>query len=247
MNYSVKNFHHIKSNGKSIWGRLFRPVNFSGKTVVYCHFFAKNSDQFLECLPPFLEEGAQVYLFDFCGGSNDSRSEGGTEEMSVLTELDDLLTVMRDLKKFSETADTVFYGAGMSQGGYVVTLAASRYPGMFKKLFLANPAFVIGDYVRASMGPNGEYTKELWGHRLGDIYTEDAMSVDIYSEMSACQAHVVIMHGSRDRIVPVSYSERAMKVLPDAELVILEGATHMMRDHYAVECAEISAHEMARD
>lgn len=243
----VISLEHKREDGKIIRGWLHVPEEPCGKTVVYCHFFAKNSDQFLDCIPPFHKKGAMVYVFDFCGGCNETRSDGTTEEMSVLTELEDLLTVMKDLQEYELTKDTEFYGAGMSQGGYVTMLAACRYPDMFKKLFLANPAFVIADYCRNALAESGHYMHELWGHKLSDMYSTDVMGIDIYSEMADCKPRVVIMHGSRDRIVPIAYSERAVKVLPDSELVVIEGATHMMRDDYAVTCAKISAHEMMRE
>jgi len=37
----------------------------------------------------------------------------------------------------------------------------------------------------------------------------------------------LIIHGSDDSLVPLSYSERAVKTFPDAKLITLDGAGHV--------------------
>ena len=52
------------------------------------------------------------------------------------------------------------------------------------------------------------------------------MSFDIYDVMKAYPGDVLIIHGTRDNIAPISYSERAVTVFPSAELVRIDGAGH---------------------
>ena len=64
------------------------------------------------------------------------------------------------------------------------------------------------------------------GITLGGIYNRDAMSFDIYDIIRNYPGKVLILHGTADSIAPISYSERAAEVFPDAELVSYKGANH---------------------
>ena len=58
------------------------------------------------------------------------------------------------------------------------------------------------------------------GLTIGRKYNEAAVSFDLYDLIGSYTGPVLILHGDRDPIVPLSYSERAKEVLPDAELKI---------------------------
>ena len=57
---------------------------------------------------------------------------------------------------------------------------------------------------------------------IGRVYGEDAVSFDIYDVMTAYKGDVLILHGDKDMIVPLSYSERAVEVLENAKLIVME-------------------------
>ena len=57
-------------------------------------------------------------------------------------------------------------------------------------------------------------------------YGEDAVSFDIYDVIGNYKGDVLILHGDRDGIVPLRYSERAVDVYENAELVVMEGQNH---------------------
>lgn len=69
-------------------------------------------------------------------------------------------------------------------------------------------------------------TMEIMGVTLGSIYNRDALSVDIYDQMKKYSKKVLIIHGTKDSLVPIVYSERAVETFPDAELVRFDGAEH---------------------
>ena len=50
-----------------------------------------------------------------------------------------------------------------------------------------------------------------------------------------------LFHGTEDPYVPESYSRRAAETLPDAELVIVEGAGHGFRGDDLIRVAEDTA------
>ncbi len=57
-------------------------------------------------------------------------------------------------------------------------------------------------------------------------YNEDAVSFDLYDMIGAYTGPVLILHGDKDAIVPLRYSERAAQIFPNAELVVMPGQGH---------------------
>ncbi|MBQ2583850.1 MAG: alpha/beta hydrolase, partial [Erysipelotrichaceae bacterium] len=55
---------------------------------------------------------------------------------------------------------------------------------------------------------------------------EDLLSTDIYEAMRCCTMDVLLIHGDKDEIAPISYSEKALNYFPKARLVTLKGADH---------------------
>ena len=82
------------------------------------------------------------------------------------------------------------------------------------------------------MWPRGSVpdTSVVMGTGIGRVYNEAAVSFDIYEQMKTCTVDTLILHGDRDRIVPLLYAERAAKVLPSAELVVMRGQDHGFRE-----------------
>jgi len=68
---------------------------------------------------------------------------------------------------------------------------------------------------------------ELLGKTVGRIYNKDVLSFDIYTLMPQYSGKTLIIHGSDDSLVPLSYSERAVKTFPDAKLIKLDGEKHV--------------------
>ena len=90
------------------------------------------------------------------------------------------------------------------------------------------PAYVLQDnaWKQTPDPDNIPDTISLMGITLGGVYNRDAMSFDIYDIIRNYPGKVLIIHGTADMVVPVSYSERASEVFPDAVLIEYEGANH---------------------
>lgn len=82
------------------------------------------------------------------------------------------------------------------------------------ELYQDTPADEIPDVVR------------YIGRDLGRIYFTDAMSLDIFEEIGKYTGDVLILHGDKDTLVDISYSEKAVEVYPSAALSVYEGAAH---------------------
>ena len=60
----------------------------------------------------------------------------------------------------------------------------------------------------------------------GRPYAADVWDYDVYSEIGNYQKPVLLMHGDRDGVVPISYAERAAEVYPDVEYYVISGDGH---------------------
>ena len=60
-----------------------------------------------------------------------------------------------------------------------------------------------------------------YGETIGD-----ATSFDLYDLIPNYTGPVLLLHGDKDPIVPLSYSERAAETFPNAELIVFPGQGH---------------------
>lgn len=68
---------------------------------------------------------------------------------------------------------------------------------------------------------------------VGKTYYERLLDYDFCKVIGKFDKDFLIIHGDRDNIVPLSYSEKAVEVYPSAELVVIIGAGHGFMDVYA--------------
>lgn len=218
----------FEKDGMKIYGHLHLP---EGKgpfpCVIICHGYGaslEDHEYYAECME---KEGIAAYCFDFIGGGPEVKSEGTMREMSVLSETEDLLAVMDAVRELEETDENNLFLMGGSQGGFVITEAAHRRPGQVRGLIPLYPAYVIYDYVKRIV-PDMENIPEtltVLGMETGCRYAKDALSFDIYDHMDY-PGPVMIIHGTADELVPLSYSEKALGIFENASLVRISGAGH---------------------
>ena len=228
---------------KHLYGVLFLPDRpwMGGKTgqekdyrhdsyplVIGCHGFDGSYSHKLDYARYLAERGIAFYTFDFYGGSRTTMSGGTMEEMSVLTEADDLEAVLRFFRADSRFDPDRILLWGHSQGGYVASYLAGTRPDWVRVLILLYPAYVIQDDAEDYLKAHGSFPDHYyqWDCTLGKIYGEDALSQDIYQVISRFPGKVLIVHGDQDQIVPISYSRKALKYFPKARLHVMEGAGH---------------------
>ena len=227
----------LKVGGDDIYGVMCLP-NVEKETypaVILSHGFGSNAESCKPYAKIFAANGYAAYAFDFRGGGADSRSSGATTEMSVLTEAEDLTAVLEQVRTLDYVDESRVFLWGASQGGFVSSYVAANRPDDVKALILYYPAFVLQDDARARY-PNLDDIPEienLWGTELGAIYSMDAMSFDIYGVIGNYKGDVLIVHGDRDDVVPLSYSERAATVYKSANLIVFEGGGHGFSDRIA--------------
>lgn len=228
-NYQVYELTFARDN-LTIYGHVYLPESTgeSYPTVIIGHGFGSSYTATAEDARRFAEAGIASFVFDFCGGAPDSRSDGSMLDMSVLTELDDMETVLDGIKEYAFVDENNLFLMGESQGGFVAALLAAKREADVRGLILFYPAFVIPDNARAQYSDASaipETAEALW-MTVGKRYYADILDMNVWEEICKFGKNVLLVHGNADRLVPVSYSEQAAGVYPSSELVVIEGAGH---------------------
>ncbi len=229
------------SNGK-IYGELNIPdAENPIPLVILSHGFGGNLQGNQDYAAYFFTRGFATYNFDFCGGGIGSKSEGTILDMSVLTEADDLNAIIdffKDDARFSE-----IYLWGGSQGGFVSAYVASQRPKDVAKVILEFPAIVLQDDAKARANADGSFpeTSRVMGVTISRKYNEDAVSFDLYDLIGAYTGPVLILHGDKDLIVPLHYSERAAEIFQNAELIVMPDQGHGFMGKARREAMEMEA------
>ena len=199
------------------------------------------------------EMGYAAFTFDFCGGSAMcGKSDGKTTEMSVLTETKDLEAVIEYVRNLSYTDSEKILLMGCSQGGFVSALVAAKNNFPIEKLVLFYPALCIPDDARAGKMMMAKFdpqnvpdTFRCGLMKLGRCYAMDVMQMDAFAEIKNYAGRVCIVHGTKDKIVDVSYANRAaeaykstmpigMQESKRVQLHFIDGAGHMFSKKHDV-------------
>lgn len=61
---------------------------------------------------------------------------------------------------------------------------------------------------------------------LNPKFNEIAAAIDIYDVIKKYDGNVRIIHGDKDSIVPISYSDKALKVYKNATLKVIKDSDH---------------------
>lgn len=218
----------------TIRGTEYRPAGENLPVAIVSHGFMANQDSVRHYTKELAGMGYAAYCFDFCGGSamNRGKSDGATTDMSVLTEMEDLLAVIEYVQSLPYTGKELLL-AGCSQGGFVSGLAASRKPELVSKLVMFYPALCIPDDARAGKMMFAKFDPQNLPEvidcgpmKLGKRYAADVMDMDPFDEISGYHGPVLIIHGTKDSVVALDYSQHAQKAYPNAKLRVIEDGAH---------------------
>ncbi|MCH5253365.1 MAG: alpha/beta hydrolase [Lachnospiraceae bacterium] len=214
-----------KRDGLTIRGIQYYPADFneskSYPAVILSHGFTGNYMDSAYFGEEFAKMGYAAFAFSFCGGGKHTKdacfqSEGATTDMTIWTEVDDLLTVKDYVKSLPYVNDKELILIGFSQGGFVSGLTAAKCGEEIKKLIMVFPALCIPDHARRGCLGGSAYdpchvpeTIDCGVTMLGKRFHETVVDMDPYLELAAYQGEVLIIHGLDDKVVNYSYSVRA--------------------------------------
>ena len=235
----------------TIRGTEYRPKGEKLPIAIVCHEFMLWQDSVRRYAAVLAEMGYASYCFDFAGGSAiKGKSDGRTQDMSVLTQVMDLEAVMDHLMTLPYVDKERIFLMGCSQGGLVAAMVAAKNQYPVEKLCLFYPAFSIPDDVTSGKGMMAKFDlqnlPEVWNcgpMKLGKCYVADVMQMDAFEATKQYTGRVCIVHGTKDQIVDISYSRRAAaaykstapREMPEEERVQLhpiDGANHLFAKKY---------------
>lgn len=229
-------------DGNRIFGMMYYNSASSKKqpAVILSHSSSLTHEAMSGYALAIAKMGYAAYCFDFCGGSDKSKSEGSTDDMTVFTEVEDLRAVVKTVKSQANVEPSQVYLLGSSQGGLVSALLADECPYDFAGMILFYPAFNIPEMVKmfsgfGDWGDFGDFGN--WGDfgdwgdfggmmSMSEKYINSIKDFDVWSHIGKFSKPVCIIHGTADMIVPISNSEKAVGLYPSATLNKIEGANH---------------------
>ena len=214
-------------NGNRIFGMMYYNSTASEKqpAVILSHSSSLTHEAMKGYASAIAKMGFAAYCFDFCGGSDKSKSDGKTDEMTVFTEVEDLRAVVKTVKSLDYVDSSNVCLLGSSQGGLVSALLADECPDDFAGMILFYPAFNIPEMVKmfSGFGGFGDFGGMM---SMSEAYINSIKDFDVWSHIGKFSKPVCIIHGTADMIVPISNSEKAVGLYPSATLNKIEGANH---------------------
>ena len=246
--YTVRISDYTVQKGDDlIYGRLYEPDAESVTPLVLIAHGYNGSwqDWRLEC-QYFAERGIAAYAYDFCGGSVHSMSTGRTTDMTILTERDDVSAVFHAFRQMNRFSPIFLMGG--SQGGFATALAAEKIHDLAAGMIVYYPALCIPDNWKEKYPEGSEIPEyiDFWDMRLGRCYADAACRMDALEQIGGFGKPVLLIHGTEDLIVPISYSERAAARYPDAALKELPGEGHGFSWNGGAEAVKL-AYEFMQD
>lgn len=217
---------HCTCDNRKIFGLLYRPEKIIHKLpiVILCHGLYANHKWLIYYAEELLKENILSYVFDFCGGDMDSKSDGEIIDSSPLTQKRELNEIINTIQKLDIVDTSKIYLLGHSQGGLVATITAN--PNIINTLFLLAPAFNVPEEMSQITPPKeGHMTKILPG-RVGRRYILDASSINIEKIIKEYDGKIIIFHGSKDYAVAIENSIRANENFKNSELIIINDEKH---------------------
>ena len=223
-----------KRDNLTIRGTEYRPEGENLPIAIISHGFMAWQDTVRHYAKELARMGYCTYCFDFCGGSvmKKGKSDGATTDMSVLTEVQDLEAVINYVQSLPYNSKDLLL-MGCSQGGFVSALVAAKNPGLVNKLVLFYPALCIPDDARAGKMMFAKFDPKnipeqinCGPMKLGRCYPADVIDMNPIAEIKPYHGPVLIVHGTKDKIVNLDYSRQAQRSYPNAKLHIIEGGAH---------------------
>ena len=224
---------HVDHHERTVYGDAYIPGTESFPLVIFSHGYNGYKDDFRESAEYLMDNGVASITFTFCGSGGRDPSSFGTTNMTLFTEKEDLSALI-DYAKQIKGFNGSLYLFGGSQGGMVSAMVAEERATDIRGMVLLFPGFCIPDDWNNTHYPIDRYPTpesipesiDFWGVKLGRNFVLTMRDLDIYANMADFQNPVLIMHGTNDAIVPISYSQRAAEIYPNAELITYNGEGH---------------------
>ncbi len=190
------------------------------KLAILCHGHStsKNNKSWETLTPILNSKGISVFRFDFYGNGE---SDGKFEESNLSDSID---ATTQAIKLVKDRGFKRIILVGSSFGGLSSIITASKSKDLYA-LVLKSP---VSDYGEVHLKRYGEIGMEEWkqkgqapynpendsrGLKLDYSFVEDYKKYNVYELAKQIKVPTLIIHGSADEIVPVSQSEKLVKII----------------------------------
>ena len=203
--------------------------------VILMHGFMARKNMYpLTALAKALaKEGIASLRFDF---DAHGCSEGKFIDMTLSSEVADARAVWDYARQLPWVSRIAF--AGHSQGGVIAGILAGELEKEDASpacLVLLAPAAVLKDDALKGQCMNAKYDAanppeyvSVFFHKLGRKFIVEAQKYPIYEVSTQYTGKVLLIHGAKDKIVPLSYSEKYNELYADSKLQVLEKEGHFL-------------------
>lgn len=155
--------------------------------------------------------------------------DGEQTDYSVITETEDLKAVMDFVKAQPCVDASRITMMGQSMGGLVTSLVAAERADEIADVVLFYPGLMAPENLREEYPMAADLPTEpakFLGAEVGPVFFWDSYDLDVYGTIGNYTGLVLLLHGTADKLVPVSVSEKALEVYENAELKVIEGGNH---------------------
>ena len=232
--YTYKTQEIWVQNGEfRIYGIAYVPkTNGNVPLVIFSHELGNDHTSGERYAERLAAAGYAAYVFDFCGGTvGGNKSDGSNSEMSILTEASDLEAVLKSAKSWDFVDADRIVLLGGSMGGLVTTVVGAEHQDEIAGMILMYPALSA----KADSGTERYKTEDEipedvslfggWIH-VGKNYVTDLWKVEFDQLLSSYKGHMLLLHGDKDKTVPISWSEDAKEIIPDCEFYVIKDGGH---------------------
>lgn len=197
----------VRFGKRHLAGVLHQPSKRSSASVITCHglYSHKDSQKYVEIARRFCEEGLVVLRFDFTGCGE---SRGKFEDSTLSMRINDLESALDFMEQQQHQEIGVM---GSSLGGCISILTASRDERIKALTTWATPYYLKKIFSR----------EETLGK-----FREDIKTHDMAKAAEEVTQPTLIIHGSQDKLVPLSHTHALYRELKLKHLEIIEGADH---------------------
>ncbi len=214
------------SRGLNIVGVFHFPDNKTNKVIVISHGFTSNKDRIrtVRTAEKLSEEGFAALRFDSCGSG-----ESDFDSVTVKKYLDDLESAIDFVKSRGYRKIGL---VGESLGGLTSILA---YNKEIKFMVLEapvtkakKPGFVEDKAMERQIRDSGFalYKKDGRDFKIEGKYLKERENVNQKEILSRIECPVLIIHGDKDKTIPLEHSKEALNYIQKSRLEIVKGADH---------------------
>ncbi len=230
------------ANGDKLCGIISNPAEDKNKPlIIMLHGFTadKKSKKWVALQKVFDNQNISSFRFDAYGHGE---SDGNFEDITITEAIDDILYAIQYLKAQGYTRLGLL---GASFGGLASIIAASQTRDLLALALIAP----VSDYEEVERKRKTPEEMVLWeergfsfahrknGEKLKLNYTffEDAKNNLAYDVAAKISIPTLIVHGDMDITVPVAQSKKTAELIPQCDLVIVQGADHFFSEekHFA--------------